>query len=76
LKLDEFGDGYIRVGSPAHPSKYCKFGSEEALLILLQRLAFPTRFADMVSIYNRDINSLRDIEFSGEQTPQRINGKL
>ena len=61
LKLDEFGDGYIRVRSPAHPSKYCKFGTEEALLILLQRLAFPTRFADMVSIYNRDINSLSKI---------------
>ena len=43
LKLDEFGDGYIRVGSPASPSKYNKFGTEDALLILLQRLAFPTR---------------------------------
>ena len=61
LKLDEFGDGYIRVASPASPSKYNKFGTEEALLILLQRLAFPTRFADMVSIYNRDINSLSKI---------------
>ena len=58
LKLDEFEDGYIRVGSPASPSKYNKYGTEEALLILLQRLAFPTRFADMVSIYNRDTTSL------------------
>jgi len=58
LKLDEFEDG-IKVGSS--PSKYNKYQSEEALLILLQRLAFPTRFADMVSIYNRDINSLSKI---------------
>jgi hypothetical protein len=29
-----------------------KFGTEEALLIFLQRLAFPTRFSAMVSIYN------------------------
>jgi hypothetical protein len=61
LKLDEFEDGYIRVGSPASPSKYNKYGTEEALLILLHRLSFPTRFADMVSIYNRDINSLSKI---------------
>jgi hypothetical protein len=61
LKLDEFEDGYIRVGSPASPSKYNKYGTEEALLILLQRLAFPTRLNDMVSIYNRDITSLSRI---------------
>jgi hypothetical protein len=50
LKLDEFEDGYIRVGSPASPSKYNKYGTEEALLIFLHRLAFPTRLADMVSL--------------------------
>ena len=38
-----------------------KYGTEEALLVLLQRLAFPTRFADMVSTYNRDITSLSRI---------------
>ena len=59
FKLDEFEDGYIRVGSS--PSRYNKYGTEEALLILLQRLAFPTRIADMVSIYNRDITSLSRI---------------
>ena len=58
LKLDEFEDGCIRVGTG---SKYNKYGTEEALLILLQRLAFPTRFADMVSIYHRDISSLSRI---------------
>ena len=47
-KLDEFEDGYIRVGSPAIPSKYTKYGTEEALLILLHRLAFRTRLADMI----------------------------
>jgi len=46
LKLDEFEDGIIKIG--ASPSKYNKYGTEEALLILLQRLA--TRLLDMVSI--------------------------
>jgi hypothetical protein len=61
LKLDEFEDGYIRAGSLANPSKYNKYGTEEALLILLHRLAFPTRFVDMVSIYHRDITALSRI---------------
>ena len=38
-----------------------KSRTEEALLILLQRLAFSTRLADMVSIHNRYILSLSRI---------------
>jgi len=59
LKLDEIEDGIIKIG--ANPSKYIKCHTEEALLILLQRLAFPTRFLDMVSIYNRDTTALSKI---------------
>jgi len=60
LKLDEFEDGIIKI-LHLNPSKYIKCHTEEALLILLQRLAFPTKFLDMVSIYNRDISALSKI---------------
>ena len=58
FRLDQF-NGWIICNTGTSIGN--KFGTEEALLILLHRLAFPTRYVDMVAIYGREGTALSRI---------------
>ena len=54
LRLDQLGPC---IKCDTGKSNVNRFGTEEALLILLHRFAFPTRYVDMVPFYGRDISA-------------------